>query len=114
MFDENELSTDHEGARERFYQYPDSLPVLRPLTLSSVEDHIGVLKKDVTMDGIDYVIDFFYDNCIDPTHVILTTTFNAHWSNDDLDYFFLFAGHLKLEPQQILFVAFDFDIKFMM
>ena len=95
-------------------------PLLQPLTLTSVLDHIrkwGDCGKrpdgpsddtssvgDAHVEGFRGVTDFFVDNCMDPTHVMLTPEPFGH--NDNLEYVFVFAGHLKRQPQQLVFAAF--------
>ena len=99
-----EYATDTESE----YDKHGKAPTMRPLTLSSVKDHITRVKRDPNMDGIDmdYVIDFFTDNCIDPTHIVSST---ATVESDDCCVFrIFFAGHLKSEPQQMLFAFYSF------
>ena len=82
--------------------------MLRPLTLTSVDDHIRLWGAvgDAHVKGIGDMVDFFIANCIDPTHVMLIEKPFGH--DDDLDHFFLIAGHLKRNPQQMLYAAFFF------
>ena len=103
-------------------------PVLQPLTLTSVLDHIRKwgeckwgqrstrptgpsddtsLVGDAHVEGLRGVTDFFVDNCVDPTHVMVTS--DPYAVCEDLEHIFAFAGHLKRQPQQVVFAAFHFN-----
>ena len=115
---------DPKSAVDDIYKKYDSwLPVLQPLTLTSVLAHIRKWAEwgkrpdgpsddtsslgDAHVEGFRGVTDFFVDNCVDPTHVMLTPEPFGH--DDDREHVFVFAGHLKRQPQQLVFAAFHLN-----